>query len=268
MRKSSLVYRIACLFVIAGLLAGCGARQQDLPPGAPVRVLFVGNSYTFQNDLPGMLARLLRSGGYEAGVEMSAVGGWTLADHAASEQTLEMIGSQTWDYVVLQEQSVIPALPEERAELMVPAVGALDEQIRRAGAEPVLLMTWGRRDGLATAGFPDFAAMQAQLATGYREVGEVVGATVAPAGLAWQQALAEYAALALWAGDGSHPAEAGSYLAACVLYAVIVQRSPEGLAYRAGLAEKEAIVVLQTRCGCVRYTQPSQTPNRIRSVRS
>jgi hypothetical protein len=46
--------------------------------------------------------------------------------------------------------------------------------------------------------------------------------------------------LALWTDDGSHPSEAGSYLAACVLYAVIVQRSPEGLVYRAGLAEKEA----------------------------
>ena len=215
-------------------------QQQEAAPDASLRVLFIGNSYTFKNNLPELFAELVRSSGREIDVDMAAPGGWTLSDHAASEGTQTMIQSQGWDYVVLQEQSVIPSLQEERAETMYPAVRALDEMIRNAGADTALLMTWGRRDGLAEEGYPDFEAMQAELGAGYSEVGQEVGAIVAPVGLAWQKALAQDPQLDLWDSDWSHPAMAGSYLAACVLYAAITHESPEGLAYTAGLQQDTA----------------------------
>jgi hypothetical protein len=61
------------------------------PAPAPTRVLFVGNSLTFVNDLPEIFAELARSGGYALEVEMSAQGGQTLAGHARSPSTLEKI---------------------------------------------------------------------------------------------------------------------------------------------------------------------------------
>jgi hypothetical protein len=48
-------------------------------------------------------------------------------------------------------------------------------------------------------------------------------------GIAWQQALAADFKFSLYAPDGSHPSPEGSYLAACVFYATLLGKSPEGL---------------------------------------
>jgi hypothetical protein len=203
-----------------------------------LRILMIGNSYTFFNDMPQMLGALLSEAGRQSEVAMSALGGWTLENHVESQATRSLIALKSWDYVVLQEQSVIPSMPDEREQRMLPAARALAAEIRRAGAQPVLFMTWGRRDGLPEKGHPDFEAMQAQLVTGYRDAADAIDARVAPVGLAWQWALASQPgdiSLTLWDDDGSHPAPAGSYLAACVFVALFCETSPEGLAYDAGL---------------------------------
>jgi hypothetical protein len=205
-----------------------------------LQALFIGNSYVFFNNLPQMFARLAESAGNSVHAEMVATGGWTLEQHAASEETMDKIASRRWDYVILQEQSVLPSILTEREKLTYPAARALDKAITDQGARTVLMMTWGRRDGLPEAGFADFAAMQEQLAAGYNAIGTELGAIVAPVGLAWQRAVGQRPGIALWDSDGSHPAPAGSYLAACVFYAALLGESPEGLDYHADLSPDEA----------------------------
>ena len=84
---------------------GCGGQR------GCTSVLFLGNSYTFVNDLPGTFAALAASGGHSVGTRTLAQGGETLAQHAASAADAAAITSGHWDYVVLQEQSEIPACP-------------------------------------------------------------------------------------------------------------------------------------------------------------
>ena len=200
-------------------------------------MLFVGNSLTFFHDLPLVFAGLAQAGGHAVEVDMAAKGGQTLADHAISSSTLEKLSGQRWDFVVLQEQSRIPAILAQRDEEMVPAVRLLDD---RSGARTVLFMTWASRDGLRGAGFEDYAAMQTAIETGYLAVAGEVGAMVAPAGVAWQRDLEEHPELELWQRDGSHPSPEGTYLAACVFYATLLGESPEGAGYLAGLPEETA----------------------------
>jgi hypothetical protein len=207
---------------------------------ATVQVLFIGNSLTFFNDLPGTFAELARSGGHEVNVDMSAQGGWTWSDHATSTMTLEKLERQNWDFVVLQEQSVVASIADERMEHMYPAVRVLDGRIREGDAASILFMTWAYRDGLASAGHRDFDDMQAQLHRGYVDIAGELGAMVAPVGIAWQRSLAQGPQLGLWQMDGLHPSIEGTYLTACVFYAVIFQQSPERLTYRAGLPEETA----------------------------
>ena len=241
------------------LLVACGTPQPTptpIPPtptatstpaltptptlAAVTRVLFIGNSLTFFNDLPGMFAELARSGGHEVEVDMSAQGGWTLSKHATSTRTLDKIGQQNWDFVILQEQSVIPSIADERNESMYPAVRLLDSKIGESGAETILFITWGYRDGLPDAGYRDFDDMQAHLHRGYMDIANELGAMVAPVGIAWQNGIVQDPQLGLWQRDGLHPSIEGSYLAACVFYAVIYQQSPEGLTYKAELSEEMA----------------------------
>jgi hypothetical protein len=213
--------------------------------GSCTHVLFVGNSYTFVNDLPNMFAQLARSGGHTVETGMKAQGGWSLADHVAASDVLDEMKSSNWDFVVLQEQSEIPAFQQSRTVGMYPAARTLVEQIRSSGATPVFFMTWAHRDGSPQYGLNSYEDMQFQIDDGYLGIAAELNAPVAPVGFAWLTALRQDPKLELWQADGSHPTQQGTYLAACVFYAAIFRQSPEGLAFRADLS-KDVAESLQT----------------------
>ena len=200
----------------------------------PHHVLFIGNSYTQNNRLPDVVAQLAKAAGHALSTRLHATGGNTLARHANNPNTLELINSQHWDAVVLQEQSIIPAVESERP-VMYQAIRYLDWHIKQAGSTTLLLQTWGRQHGLADFGFSDYATMQAHLDIGYREIASEVGATLIPVGRVWQQVVNRYPNIALWGADGGHPAKAGTYLAACVCFVHLYGESPEGLVDTFGL---------------------------------
>jgi len=158
-----------------------------------------------------------------------------LTDHLSSVDTLEKIRGNEWEFVVLQEQSVIPSLIDKRERLMYPAVRLLHDEIKAVGGNTILFMTWGRRNGLPNEGFRDFASMQAELEAGFLKIGNELDIAIAPVGLAWWNGLQSASQLDLWEEDGSHPNREGTYLAACVLYGVIFGQSPEGNGYIAGI---------------------------------
>lgn len=234
--------RFVCSLLLVFLLCSCsfveGCRgSQD---SACTRVLFVGNSYTFVNDLPNTFAKLAKSGDHRVEVGMSAQGGWTLADHVQSPDTLNLLNSAKWNFVVLQEQSQIPAVEGARAQGMVPAARQLVKKIREIGAEPVFFITWAHRGGMPENGINDYQGMQAQINFGYMKIAGELNVPTAPVGLAWSAALQGHPELTLWQEDGSHPTEQGTYLTACVFYAVIFHENPNGLTYRANLSRETA----------------------------
>jgi hypothetical protein len=216
--------------------------DQERAP-ACTRVLFIGNSYTTVNDLPGVFASLARSGGHRVEAGDASINGWYLADHAGSAATAAKLASANWDIVVLQEQSQIPSIEEFRQSQMYPAARRLVSSIRNQGARPLFYLTWGRRDGWPENGLPTYAAMQSALDDGYLAIAADQRVAVAPVGDAWATRVARGAGASLWQQDGSHPSEAGTYLAACVFYATIFRQSPEGLAYHASLPAETAAAI-------------------------
>jgi hypothetical protein len=212
-----------------------------------VRVLFLGNSYTYVNDLPGTFARLASSGDRAVEVAMVANGGETLAQHSASSDSMNKLGSQGWSFVVLQEQSETPATPAGRS-YMYPAVRALTGRIQAGGATPLFFMTWAHRDGLPGSGTPSYESMQLAINDGYQGIARELGVAVAPVGYTWSVVRKEHSEISLWQDDGSHPSTAGTYLAACVFYAAVFRHSPEGLTFEDGLPDTQARV-LQSEAG-------------------
>jgi hypothetical protein len=227
---------LACFFLLS--LCSCspnmGCTNTRGVNSCP-RVLFIGNSYTSVNDLPGMLSALAKAGGHPIQTGMVAPGGETLAGHLSSTQTMGMLQSSKWDFVVLQEQSQIPAIEPERSQDMYPAAIALVGKIRQSGAQPILFLTWAHRDGWPEDNMPDYESMQMQINQGYMAIANELIAPVAPVGYAWLDAWRQNPTLDLWQADGSHPTEQGTYLAACVFYAVIFRQTPENNPYHAHL---------------------------------
>jgi hypothetical protein len=162
------------------------------------------------------------------------------------------IAAGRWDYVVLQEQSMMPVADPQRT---LEFGGRLDRAARVADARTIFFETWAR------AGNP---AMQEGLSATYAELARRAapaadggpGGIVAPVGDAWRRALAQ--AATLHTADGSHPTPAGTYLAACVFYAVIHGESPVGLTGRfAGLDDATARVLQETAEAAVGAAAPA-----------
>ena len=194
---------------------------------APRKVLFIGNSFTARNDLPGLIARLAAARGKSLKHHLISAGGASLRAHW-NAGAAKAIGEGHYDCVVLQEQSTLPV---KNAKRMHENVRLFDEAIKAAGAKTVLYMTWARRQA------PD---SQQAITDAYTAIGRELGATVVQVGLAWQRFLRQHDRPVLHDRDESHPTLAGSYLAACVFLAVLFKESPVGVdAEVAGLDEKD-----------------------------
>ena len=224
--------KFSSLLACIGLGASCAHRPAEpLPPVHPdpeselklriastqrPAVLFVGNSYSFA--LPREFTRAAEARGKRVRTGHSTHGGWTLAQHAAHEPTLRKIRTGTWDVVVFQEQSQLPARSRAvRERRMHPPLRELVAEARNAGAIPVLYQTWGRRDGNPGTPGDDFHAMTARLRAGYHEAAKDAGSVVVvPVGDAWEKAFRNGLADKLFDKDGSHPASGGNKLTAQV----------------------------------------------------
>lgn len=219
--------RIRSLSLLLALaLLGAPAWQD----GAPLQILFIGSSYTYYNNLPQMLERLGAAAEPPLAVHTRMVveGGATLQEHWDGGAARAALASQHWDYVVLQAQSTLGTTylveGKERVadnERFVDAAERWVAAIRRAGARAVLMVHWKRE----ASPMRDQQALDAA----FVQVARHSGALLAPVGMAWQQVRARRPDLDLYADDGSHPSAAGSYVAACTLYATILGRDPQGL---------------------------------------
>jgi hypothetical protein len=94
--------------------------------------------------------------------------------------------------------------------------------------------------------------MTAELAEAYTLAGNEAGALVVPAGLAFARARAARPELELYQPDKRHPSLAGTYLAACTVYAALFGRSPAGSSYTAGLPSELAAFLQATAWETVR----------------
>jgi hypothetical protein len=213
------------------------------------------------NDLPGMFAGLARAGGHKVDVDSSAVGGYSLEQHATDRRTQEKLEGGGWDFVVLQEKTGILTVESTRNTQMAPAVRTLEEKARSQGAQTVLVVMWASTGAVDEVGLAQFAAEQAQITAGLQQLVQDLDVLLAPVGPAWEKSLRQRPELGLWGGDNQHASPAGTYLMACVLYATLYQQSPVGLRFTADLPEETALflqeIAEETTEGASATTQPS-----------
>ncbi len=181
-------------------------------------ILFLGNSFTQRNNLPGLVAELAAASELQVKHELVTAGGASLRMHWNAGRALQLIETGNYDYVVLQEQSTLPV---KNAARMSENVRLFDAAIKQAGAKPVLYMTWARQHAPET---------QQAITDAYHAIGKETGAVVVPVGLAWELFVAKHDQPALYDRDQSHPTLAGSYLAACVFLATLWKVKPVGIA--------------------------------------
>ena len=215
MRPDGLMRPMLAMAVLLAIVAA-------LPQGQarPQRILFIGNSLTYASEgLWSHFAKLTAGTATPAQTDRSVFGGAFFKSLWERPEPRQAIRSGGWDVVVLQED-----LPETRVADFKDYAQRFVQEVRAAGARPVLLMAWAYpRLGWIT---------QEEIASAHRDIGRALKVPVAPVGLAWQSALAQRPSLLLYAKDQEHPSMAGTYLATVVVYVTVFETNPAALEYR------------------------------------
>lgn len=191
-------------------------RQKHSDQKTAVRALFIGNSFTARNDLPGRIAEMSAGLGTPFEHHLISAGGASLRQHWNAGTALTEITNGRYDFVILQEQSTLPI---KNAARMHENIRLFDEAIRRAGSRTVLYLTWARQNAPET---------QEALTSAYTRIGSELDALIVPVGVVWQRFLAQYDSPVLHESDQSHPTPSGTYLAACVFCSMLFRQTPVG----------------------------------------
>ena len=209
-------------------------------------VLFIGNSYTYVNNLPDLVSQMYAESGNSFDYTMSAPGGCTFQQHCSV--SLPYIQQGGWDYVVLQEQSQLPSFPESQfMQESYPYAQELCSLIRQYSpdAKIVFYMTWGRENGDPQNGqyYPPlntYEGMDSLLYLRYMKMAQDNQACVSPIGAVWHYIRDHYPDMGLYQSDGSHPSYFGSYVAACSFYTTFTGQNPANISWNGTLDAESA----------------------------
>lgn len=197
-------------------------------------VLFVGNSYTYYNNMPQLVANMALSLGDTLIFDSNTPGGHTFQQHTTNTTTLNKIGQGGWDYVVLQEQSQLPSFPINQVETgVLPFAAQLNDLILESSpcAETIFYMTWGRKNGDAgnCPNWPPVCTYQGMddlLYERYMLMADLNDGIVSPVGALWRYIRDNHPGIDLYNPDESHPSALGSFASACAFYTVIFRKNP------------------------------------------
>lgn len=187
-------------------------------------MLFVGNSLTYYNDLPGLVHAI----DPQIATDSVTTGGAPLSAHWDAGVAISKIRQGHYTHIVLQERTYEPLTNPTGFHTSVNRFASL---ARVAGAQTVIFEAWAHRDpsdemyrNAWSGGSPD--AAQQLLLTQAHSVADETHSLLALPGEAFIQSRLVHPEIALYAPDGNHPSPAGTYLAACVITRVISGSPP------------------------------------------
>lgn len=209
---------LLALLLLAPAQIEIRARGRLLTPVAPAvrpNILFIGNSLTYFNEMPWMVGEVAKSKNVPVGTTFVGRSGFSLRQHWDEGKAVAEIRTRRYDYVVLQPQSTeIISRPDETAQY----ARLFNGEIRKSGAKTVLFLTFAPRGYVK----------QSQFNARYIALAKELKMMVAPVGIAWERL--QKLGIDLFQDD-VHPNVAGSYLAACVFFAIATGRTPEDATY-------------------------------------
>lgn len=205
---------IALLAVASLLSVSCNSEPAS-GQSRPLRLLFIGNSYTYTNELPTLVGALADSAGWhDLHIESVTLPGVSLEDHWNDGRALARLASGHWDIVVLQQG---PSSQPDSRVLLLEYATRFTEEIRKAGGRPAFYSVWPERSRPQ-----DYDGAR----DSYTIAADSLGGMLFPASEAWRAAWRRDATLALYSPDDLHPSQLGSYLVGLVMVGELTGQSP------------------------------------------
>lgn len=184
-----------------------------------MRILFIGNSHTYMNDMPQLVSEMVENAtGENCEVFMLAYSAKSLKWHMDEEYFSERFNilHGKYDYCVIQEQ----AHPMTDEQDTIKYARKIIELCKKVGTTPVIFETWAEKAKPEN---------QAEMNRRYLSLASKENVLLAPIGEVWNAALEELkdrSGADLYFKDGAHASAIGDYLIAMVLTKVITGKMP------------------------------------------
>lgn len=195
---------------------------------ATLGVLFLGNSHTASNDVPGMVRELIQSDGSGTVAKTKLITAGFVEELAKSEVLAQEVRSGKFNALVMQGAKLSSSHRYDYDHS-----GAVDiaKLAKRSGLSVWLFAEWPRRGWKET----DYILKE------YREIADPSGARIIPTCRAWDRLITEGFKPVLWQSDGNHATQVGSFVAASTIAAFLSPKSPQVPSWRpAGLSPRDA----------------------------
>jgi len=206
------------VIIISGIFSGSSSSAQVKRD--TLKVLFVGNSYTYVQNLPQVVSIISDSTKTKLVTRKSTIGGAYLSEHWYGNRglkTKDIITKGHFDIVILQENSMGTI---QQPDSTIKYAKLLCQLIKESGAKPCLYMTWAREK------VPQY---QDEITIAYSKIAKENGAILVPVGKAWQLALKLRPTINLYDPDGSHPSSLGAVLSAYVFVGALTSEVPASI---------------------------------------
>lgn len=210
----------SCLEVLATIMLPDKPIVTNSTDKQAVKILFIGNSFTFFNVLPAVLAEFIDKELHRpTKIYQQTLGGATLETHWKQGLAQRMIAeSGPWDYVVLQAQSE-EALGEKNQKNFYEYAKRFDSIIKANHATTILFETWADKGNKKA---------QHKITLSHSALGKQIGATVIPVGQSFFHVAANDKHAKLYDTDNHHPSQSGTYLTACMFYYYLFKQNASG----------------------------------------
>ena len=196
----------------------------------PMKILFIGNSYTHMNEMPKLLQKMANKAGKDVIIERNTQSGGSFEIHSQRADMYKAINSRSWDYVILQGYSRELSHSIQHIDSnTVPYLNTIRDSVyaNNSCTNIMFYMTWGYESGyLDREEVNSFDKMTDSIANGYSYLGDLYSVPVVPVGLVWRQ-VKKNSSIDLYAPDRAHPSKNGSYLIASTFYNAIFEESNE-----------------------------------------
>ncbi|MCX6270345.1 MAG: T9SS type A sorting domain-containing protein [Bacteroidetes bacterium] len=243
--------RIILIINALAIIFGIIFQSVDCLAQDTVKVLFIGNSFTYSNDLPQLVNAFITSDNTPVFTDMYAPGGVSVGDtaqgtsaHMNNPAVYQKIRDNDWDYLVLQDNqgrfahdsAVFPG-----SSLVIQGHLKIRDSLHfhHPCAKMIWFSGWGLKFG-QPPNWPTGISMIDSITVNYRVLNDTAKDVIAPIGPAWKKCILNNPLIDLWSSDNAHPSLAGSYLTAAVITSVILQKNPVTLPFSASLATADA----------------------------
>ncbi len=232
---------IICLFTFYS----CNSKSENNTD--IIKILFIGNSYIYNNNLPDQIKRMADEHDNVSSVEVKSLtpGGAKLQNHLESSFTISLLKEGTWDIVIFQGNSLETLndpIGFEKSALTLTDIAI------NAGIEVYFFETWARAEHHSiytenwSGGSP--FEMQKRISNAYDSITENAPVTIIPIGRTWKTYMENNSKTELYSTDGSHPSALGSYLTACTIFTVIFEQNPTVIKFKPdGVSDSDAKII-------------------------